>query len=198
MPELFVQPESLTIVNDFKVALKGRLHESVCLKELMEADPDIDRSGFGSITVKLLFSPTETILSLRIFNTGSWKLSGGCPSNVANDSDLNTYINTAMCDISSWISEKVDSLRVCCLNGIVKLGKTKQMNNIVIECSDPNLYDNVMFPDYEKRGRRNSWKFYNGKKQITIGTEGNGQIFGCKSFDELCETAKHIIRKWRP
>ena len=187
-------------LNMMNVALKGKLGEQVSLKELLVADPEIDTKGFGSIAIKIEWKNVNH--SLTVFNpTGKFKLCGGIPENVTEDSELRGHIKSFLGIMERWFDLKVEegTAKIVNLVGKIELGKNKKIRDSLKKCE--SYYDKIVSPDMENKGRRNAWKLYKqisgkGKQQVTIGTEGNGQIFGCKSFTQLEWVARGITRAW--
>ena len=187
-------------LKEMNVALKGKLGEQTSLKGLMLAEPEIEPKGFGSVVIKIEWKGVNH--SLTIFNpTGKWKLCGGIPKTVTDDIELREHIETFMGIIEKWFSLDIEAgtTEIVNLVGKINLGKNKRIRDSLKECE--SYYDKILSPDMENKGRRNAWKLYKqisgkGKQQVTIGTEGKGQIFGCKSFAQLEWVARGITRAW--
>ena len=198
--------ERLQVINNdcklmqMNVALKGKLGEQVSLKELLVADPDIDAKGFGSIAIKIEWKNVNNCLT--VFNpTGTWKLCGGIPESVTEDSELRTHIESFLGIMELWFYLNVEkgTTKIVNMVGKIELGKNKEIRESLNKCE--SYYDKIVSPDMENKGRRNAWKLYKqinekGKQQVTIGTEGSGQIFGCKSFTQLERVARGITSAW--
>jgi hypothetical protein len=191
-------PESgYTLTNQVDMVLKGRLGEATSLKDVLSFDSEIDLRGIGSFRFKLRHTESQRNVSVFIFNTGKWKLSGGIGV-VNNSIELEKYIDTTIRFIESWF--KLTAAReynICCINGILRLGKA--VNTRLIVSNLRAHYHHIIEPQYDKKGRRNCWKFYafeNRKCQISVGKEGNAQIFGCISIEELNRICQPLINCW--
>ena len=180
-----------------KVALKGKLGEQAPLKSILLFDPDIDTSGFGSVAIKISLHGIN--YSLTVFNpSGKFKLCGGIPASVSNDPLLAHHVSSFMCKMEKWLLLDFENLHFVNLVGKISFGKNLNMFDTIDKCKE--FFNLIKEPQFEKKGRRNAWKLYKsirgGKQQITIGSEGNGQIFGCRSFIELNYLSAAIKCNW--
>ena len=185
------------LINNIDVVLKGRLSQSAPLKDILQYESDIDLNGIGSYRFKLKNKVCGQKFSMFIFNTGKWKLSGGVGS-VSNSTKLEMKINNIMTFIEQWFDVSSErEYKLCCVNGLLKLGKANKTRDIMRNLRQ--YYFNIIEPQYDKKGRRNCWKLYayeNRKCQISVGREGNAQIFGCISIEELNKICKPLIDSW--
>ena len=178
----------------FQISAKGSL--GVKVDSNLVTEEMIPFENIGSLSMCLKFRKIK--VSLRVFTSGSVKISGGIDRN-STDESLNIFINDLFENFKNDLGSII-SFKICNLNLSAKLNLVEEVSDLLPQIKEDKEFFKIILPDWnttKTSGRKDVYKFYkkiNEKYHLRINDKGIGQILGAKSIFEAQDLCNYFAK----